>query len=147
MTFIEYYIEQFKKLPFIWKEAKKANRRWAFLITSLLLLFPIAIYMMYLYDMGKMKVDSRYAKKAGISENQSVIKPEELPYMKKTAYISWQLDEGSDTAYLSSDGETLILLTGVRAIFDIVINDCAKRNHIPVSIIRETMLKLLEDEQ
>lgn len=63
MTFIEYYIEQLKELPFIWKEAKKDNRRWAFLVTSLLLLFPIAIYMMYLYDTGKMKVDNRCSKR------------------------------------------------------------------------------------
>ena len=69
MTFIEYYIEQFKELPFIWKEAKKDNRRLSFLVTSLLLLFPIAIYMMYLYDTGKMKVDRRYAKKEENSEN------------------------------------------------------------------------------
>lgn len=71
MTFIEYYIEQFKELPFIWKEAKKDNKRLAFLVTSLLLLFPIAIYMMYLYDTGKMKVDRRYTKKEGNYENQT----------------------------------------------------------------------------
>ena len=74
MTFIEYYIEQFKELPFIWKEAKKDNRRLAFFATALLLLRPIAIYMMYLYATGKIEVDSRYAKKAETSENQSVIK-------------------------------------------------------------------------
>ena len=71
MTFIEYYIEQFKELPFIWKEAKKDNRRLAFLLSSLLLLFPIAIYMMYLYDTGKMKVDRRYTKKEKNYENQT----------------------------------------------------------------------------
>ena len=71
MTFIEYYIEQFKELPFIWKEAKKDNRRLAFWVTSLLLLFPIAIYMMYLYDTGKMKVDRRYIKKEENYDNQT----------------------------------------------------------------------------
>lgn len=71
MTFIEYYIEQFKELPFIWKEAKKDNKRLAFLLSSLLLLFPIAIYMMYLYDTGKMKVDRRYTKKEENYENQT----------------------------------------------------------------------------
>lgn len=69
MSFREYYIEQFKELPFIWKEAKKDNRRLAFLLTSLLLLFPIAIYMMYLYDTGKMKVDNRYSKRDGKNGN------------------------------------------------------------------------------
>lgn len=71
MSFREYYIEQFKELPFIWKEAKKDNRRLAFLLTSLLLLFPIAIYMMYLYDTEKMKVDRRYTKKEENYENQT----------------------------------------------------------------------------
>ena len=71
MSFREYYIEQFKELPFIWKEAKRDNRRLAFWLTSLLLLFPIAIYMMYLYDTGKMKVDRRYTKKEENYENQT----------------------------------------------------------------------------
>lgn len=67
--------------------------------------------------------------------------------MKKTAYISWQLDEGTDKAYLSARGDWMMLLTGLKGIFDAVIKDCAKRNHIPVSIMRETMLALLKDEQ
>ena len=41
------------------------------MLSSLLLLFPIAIYMMYLYDTGKMKVDRRYTKKEENYENQT----------------------------------------------------------------------------
>ena len=66
--------------------------------------------------------------------------------MKERAHISWRLDESSDEAYLSASGASIILLAGVREIFDAIITDFAERNHIPVSVMRETMLELLKDE-
>lgn len=63
MTFIKYYIEQFKDVPLIWKIAKKNNDMWRFWLTVSLLFFPMAIFMMYLYDTGRIEVDKRYAEK------------------------------------------------------------------------------------
>ena len=60
MTFGQYYIEQFKEIPHVWRLAKKFNKKWAFIGTVSLLLVPTYIYMMYLYDTGKMQVDTRY---------------------------------------------------------------------------------------
>ena len=67
--------------------------------------------------------------------------------MKERAHISWRLDENSDAAYLSASGTNEVLLTGLKGIFDVIITDVAKRNYIPVSVMRETMLALLKDEQ
>lgn len=67
--------------------------------------------------------------------------------MKERAHISWRLDESSDEAYLSASGTNEVLLTGLKEIFDTIITDIAERNYIPVSVMRETMLALLKDEQ
>ena len=67
--------------------------------------------------------------------------------MKERAHISWRLDESSDKAYLSASGTNEVLLTGLKEISDTIITDIAERNYIPVSVMRETMLALLKDEQ
>ena len=66
--------------------------------------------------------------------------------MKERAHISWQLDESSDKAYLSASGTNEVLLTGLKGIFDAIITDVAERNHISVSVMRETMLEFLREE-
>ena len=68
MTFGQYYIAQFKEIPNVWKIAKRFNKKWAFLGTVSLLLVPTYIYMMYLYDTGKMQVDTRYMKQKPIKK-------------------------------------------------------------------------------
>lgn len=62
MTFGQYYIAQFKEIPHVWNIAKRFNKKRAFVGTVSLLLVPTYIYMMYLYDTGKMQVDTRYMK-------------------------------------------------------------------------------------
>lgn len=66
--------------------------------------------------------------------------------MKERAHISWRLDENSDEAYLSASGTNEVLLTGLKGIFDAIITDVAERNHISVSVMRETMLEFLREE-
>ena len=63
MTFTKYYIEQLKDIPVLFREAKRDKKMWAFLIAASLLLFPMAIFIMYLFDTEKMKIDSRYSNK------------------------------------------------------------------------------------
>ncbi|UTC84426.1 hypothetical protein [Treponema denticola] len=63
MTFTKYYIEQLKDIPVLFREAKRDKKMWAFLIAASLLLSPMAIFIMYLFDTGKMKIDSRYSNK------------------------------------------------------------------------------------
>ena len=63
MTFIQYYIAQFKDFPFCWRLAVRTHHKAYALTTLLLLLNPPAIYIMYLYDTGIMPVDTRFQKK------------------------------------------------------------------------------------
>lgn len=65
MTFMKYYIEQFKGVPLLWNEAKRYKKKWAFWITVSLLFFPMAIFIMYLYDTGMIEIDKRYSNKRG----------------------------------------------------------------------------------
>ena len=65
MTFREYYADQFRRLPECLRLVANANLPlWkkciAFLTSASLLLFPRAMYVMYLYDTGKMEIDKRY---------------------------------------------------------------------------------------
>lgn len=65
MTFRKYYADQFRRLPECFKIAARAKcPPWkkfiAFLTSVSLLLFPMAIYVMYLYDTGRVKIDERY---------------------------------------------------------------------------------------
>ena len=62
ITFRKYYIEQFKEVPKVWKHAKKHKKYVAFFVTLTILLNPVVIVMMYLYDTGLMKIDKRYQK-------------------------------------------------------------------------------------
>lgn len=62
ITFIEYYIDQFKEVPKVWKLAKKHKKYGAFFVALIILFNPIVIAMMYLYDTGLLKVDKRYEK-------------------------------------------------------------------------------------
>lgn len=55
MTFRKYYSDQFRLVPEIWREVKKDRKPFTFIFIMLVLLCPIAIYTMYLYDMRKMK--------------------------------------------------------------------------------------------
>ena len=63
LTFKEYYIEQFRDVPKIWKIAKRHKKYFAFFATVLTLLNPWIIHTMYLYDTGLMEIDRRYQKK------------------------------------------------------------------------------------
>ena len=62
MTFKEYYIAELKHIPFLWKRARRDRQLRAFWLTVLFALSPLVMYIMYLYDMGKIKVDKRYSK-------------------------------------------------------------------------------------
>ena len=59
ISFKKYYLQQFKDVPIIWKLAKKNKQYGAFILTVLLLLSPMAIFTMWLYDTGLMKIDKR----------------------------------------------------------------------------------------
>lgn len=60
MTFIEYYTDQFRLVPEVWKIAKKRRKPLYLIATMIMLLSPLVIYTMYLYDTGKMEIDERY---------------------------------------------------------------------------------------
>lgn len=67
MTFREYYADQFRRLPECLRLLANASlplwkKCLGFLNSASLLLFPRAMYVMYLYDTGKMKIDERYKK-------------------------------------------------------------------------------------
>ena len=62
ITLRKYYIAQFKQVPKVWKHAKKHKKYVAFFVTLTILLNPVVIVMMYLYDTGLMKIDKRYQK-------------------------------------------------------------------------------------
>lgn len=59
ISFKKYYFQQFKDVPAIWKLAKKDKNYAAFICSILWLLSPMAIYMMWLYDTGQMKIDKK----------------------------------------------------------------------------------------
>ncbi len=61
MTFKEYYIAELKHIPFLWKRACRERQLRAFWLTVLFALSPLLMYVMYLYDTGKIKVDKRYS--------------------------------------------------------------------------------------
>ena len=62
MTFREYYIAELKHIPILWKRARRERQLRAFWLTVLFALSPLVMYMMYLYDTEKIKVDKRYSK-------------------------------------------------------------------------------------
>ena len=62
MTFIQYYIEQFRDFADCWKLCRIVRRR-LILETLFILLNPLCIYIMYKYDTGILKSDARYMKK------------------------------------------------------------------------------------
>ena len=55
MTFRKYYADQFKQVPVIISLEKWYKKPLAFIVTMLVLLCPLAVYVMYLYDSGKIK--------------------------------------------------------------------------------------------
>lgn len=71
ISFKNYYLQQIKDVPEIWKLAKKHKKYKAFLCSVSLLFFPLIIRMMWLYDTGQMKIDKRFYK-----EGDDVIAPE-----------------------------------------------------------------------
>lgn len=63
ISFKNYYKQQFKDIPELWKLARKHRKYWAFLRSVSLLFFPLIIRMMLLYDTGQMKIDKRFMEK------------------------------------------------------------------------------------
>ena len=63
ISFKNYYLQQIKDVPKIWKLAKKDKKYKAFLCSVSLLFFPLIIRMMWLYDTGQMEIDKRFYKK------------------------------------------------------------------------------------
>ena len=63
MTFIQYYIEQFKELADCWKLCRILRRRRLILGALFILLNPPCVFLMYKYDTGRLKPDARYMKK------------------------------------------------------------------------------------
>jgi len=61
MTFNAYYIAELKHIPLLWKRARRDRKLWAFWLTVLFALSPLVMYMMYLYDTGRLRVDDRYS--------------------------------------------------------------------------------------
>ena len=71
MTYIQYYIAQFKELPICWRLCVLTRHR-AYFFEELLFLFnPPTIYIMYLYDTGKLKPDARYMTKDGGKQTEA----------------------------------------------------------------------------
>ena len=63
MTYMQYYIDQFKLFAFACRHIKKP-RHWLWLLATIPFLFsPLSIYAMYLYDTGRLKPDARYMEK------------------------------------------------------------------------------------
>lgn len=60
ISFIEYYFEQVKDIPIGWRLCKKNKNLFVFFAAIMLLLDPLCIYTMYLYDTGLVEVDKRY---------------------------------------------------------------------------------------
>ena len=60
ISFKKYYFQQFKDIPNCWKLAKKYKKYAAFICSILWLLSPMAIYTMWLYDTGQLKIDKRF---------------------------------------------------------------------------------------
>lgn len=60
ISFKDYYIQQFKDVPEIWKEARKNKKYMAFFLSFVLLFFPLVIKIMWLYDTEQMKIDKRF---------------------------------------------------------------------------------------
>lgn len=60
MTFREYYIAELKHIPILWKRARHEHELRAFLLTVLFALSPLVMYVMYLYDTGRLPADKRY---------------------------------------------------------------------------------------
>lgn len=63
ISFKNYYLQQIKDVPEIWKLAKKHKKYKDFLCSVSLLFFPQIICTMWLYDTGKMKIDKRFMDK------------------------------------------------------------------------------------
>ena len=61
MTFRTYYIAELKHIPILWKRARRQRQLRAFWLTVLFALSPLLMYVMYLYDTEKIKVDKRYS--------------------------------------------------------------------------------------
>lgn len=63
ISFLNYYKEQFKDIPKMWRLLKKHKKLavWiAFIISMLTLFNPFVIHIMWLYDTGRMNIDSRF---------------------------------------------------------------------------------------
>lgn len=71
MTFKEYYIAELKHIPFLWKRACRERQLRAFWLTVLFALSPLVMYMMYLYDTGRLPADKHYFEN---SRNETEIK-------------------------------------------------------------------------
>ena len=63
MTYIQYYIEQFRDFAHYCRLAKKPRHWLVVLATIPFLLSPLSIFTMYLYDTGVFKPDERYIQK------------------------------------------------------------------------------------
>ena len=70
MTFRTYYIAELKYIPILWKRACRERQLRAFWLTVLFALSPLLMYVMYLYDTGKIKVDKRYSQEFPISKGE-----------------------------------------------------------------------------
>lgn len=71
MTFKEYYIAELKHIPFLWKRACRERQLRAFWLTVLFALSPLVMYVMYLYDTGRLPADKHYFEN---SRNETEIK-------------------------------------------------------------------------
>lgn len=60
ISFKNYYLQQFKDIPKMWKLAKKHKKYKAFVLSVSLLLFPLVVRIMWLYDTEQMKIDKRF---------------------------------------------------------------------------------------
>lgn len=60
MTFRTYYIAELKHIPSLWKYARRDRELRAFWLTVLFALSPLVMYVMYLYDTGRLPADKRY---------------------------------------------------------------------------------------
>lgn len=60
ISFKDYYIDQFRRIPECWRLAKSKGKRRYFFPAVAILLFPHVVYYMWLYDTGQMKVDPKY---------------------------------------------------------------------------------------
>lgn len=60
ISYKNYYLQQFKDIPKMWVMAKKHKKYRGFILAVLLLLFPLVIRIMWLYDTKQIELDKRF---------------------------------------------------------------------------------------